>query len=126
MGDAQRAKVRRALRMTDVGVGSRVLEIGCGWGALAEMATMDFGASVTGVTLSTEQLAFANARMKWNGKSEKTDLRLQDYRDIDDGPYDAICSIEMIEAVGKEFWPTYFQTVSQQLKPVAKLAFKAS
>lgn len=71
MGDAQRAKVRRALRMTDVGVGSRVLEIGCGWGALAEMATLDFGASVTGVTLSTEQLAFANARMKWNGKAEK-------------------------------------------------------
>jgi len=125
MGDAQRAKVRRALRMTDVGVGSRVLEIGCGWGALAEMATLDFGASVTGVTLSTEQLAFANARMKWNGKAEKTDLRLQDYRDIDDGPYDAICSIEMIEAVGKEFWPTYFQTVSQQLKPGGKACIQS-
>jgi cyclopropane-fatty-acyl-phospholipid synthase len=102
-----------------------VLEIGCGWGALAEMATLDFGASVTGVTLSTEQLAFANARMKWNGKAEKTDLRLQDYRDIDDGPYDAICSIEMIEAVGKEFWPTYFQTVSQQLKPGGKACIQS-
>lgn len=100
MGDAQRAKVRRSLHMTDVKKGSRVLEIGCGWGALAEMATTEFGASLTGVTLSTEQLAFANARMKSIGKSEKTDLRLQDYRDINDGPYDAICSIEMIEAVG--------------------------
>ncbi len=125
MGDAQRAKVRRALRMTDVGLGARVLEIGCGWGALAEMATLDFGASVTGVTLSTEQLAFAKARMKWNGKSEKTDLRLQDYRDINDGPYDAICSIEMIEAVGKEYWPTYFQTVSKLLKPGGKACIQS-
>ena len=125
MAEAQRAKVRRALRMTDVGVGSRVLEIGCGWGALAEMATLDFGASLTGVTLSTEQLAFANARMKWNGKAEKTDLRLQDYRDIDDGPYDAVCSIEMIEAVGKEYWPTYFQTIAKMLKPGGKACIQS-
>jgi cyclopropane-fatty-acyl-phospholipid synthase len=120
MADAQRAKVRRALRMTDVDLGSRVLEIGCGWGALAEMATSDFGASVTGVTLSTEQLEFARARMQKNGKSAQADLRLQDYRDIKDGPYDAICSIEMIEAVGQAYWPTYFQTISNMLKPGGK------
>ena len=120
MADAQRAKVRRALRMTDVDLGSRVLEIGCGWGALAEMATSDFGASVTGVTLSTEQLDFAKARMQQNGKSVQADLRLQDYRDINDGPYDAICSIEMIEAVGQAYWPTYFQTISKMLKPGGK------
>jgi cyclopropane-fatty-acyl-phospholipid synthase len=120
MADAQRAKVRRALRMTDVDLGSRVLEIGCGWGALAEMATSDFGASVTGVTLSTEQLEFAKARMQKNGKSAQADLRLQDYRDIKDGPYDAICSIEMIEAVGQAYWPTYFQTISNMLKPGGK------
>jgi cyclopropane-fatty-acyl-phospholipid synthase len=120
MADAQRAKVRRALRMTDVDLGSRVLEIGCGWGALAEMATSDFGASVTGVTLSTEQLEFAKARMQKNGKSAQVDLRLQDYRDIKDGPYDAICSIEMIEAVGQAYWPTYFQTISNMLKPGGK------
>ena len=120
MADAQRAKVRRALRMTDVDLGSRVLEIGCGWGALAEMATSDFGASVTGVTLSTEQLEFAKARMQKNGKSGQADLRLQDYRDIKDGPYDAICSIEMIEAVGQAYWPTYFQTISNMLKPGGK------
>jgi cyclopropane-fatty-acyl-phospholipid synthase len=120
MADAQRAKVRRALRMTDVDLGSRVLEIGCGWGALAEMATTDFGASVTGVTLSTEQLEFAKVRMQKNGKSAQADLRLQDYRDIQDGPYDAICSIEMIEAVGQAYWPTYFQTISKMLKPGGK------
>jgi cyclopropane-fatty-acyl-phospholipid synthase len=106
-------------------VGSRVLEIGCGWGALAEMATSDFGASLTGVTLSTEQLAFAKTRMASNGKLEKTDLRLQDYRDIDDGPYDAVCSIEMIEAVGKEYWPTYFQTIAKMLKTGGKACIQS-
>ena len=120
MQEAQHAKVRRALQATDVTQGSRVLEIGCGWGALAEMATMEMGAHVTGVTLSTEQLAFANARMKWNGKADQADLRLQDYRDINDGPYDAVCSIEMIEAVGQEYWPTYFQAISKLLKPGGK------
>ena len=125
MQDAQHAKVRRALQATDVQKGSRVLEIGCGWGALAEKATQEFGAHVTGVTLSTEQLAFANARMKWNGTAEQADLRLQDYRDINDGPYDAICSIEMIEAVGQEYWPTYFQTVSKLLKPGGKACIQS-
>lgn len=125
MQEAQRAKVRRALQATDVAQGSRVLEIGCGWGALAEMATVDRGAHVTGVTLSTEQLAFAKARMKWNGKEDQADLRLQDYRDIDDGPYDAVCAIEMVEAVGQEFWPTYFQTVSKLLKPGGKACIQS-
>ena len=125
MQAAQNAKVRRALQATDVKAGSRVLEIGCGWGALAEMATLEMGAHVTGVTLSTEQLAFANARMKWNGKAAQADLRLQDYRDIDDGPYDAVCSIEMIEAVGQEYWPTYFQTVSNMLKPGGKACIQS-
>ena len=125
MQAAQNAKVRRALQATDVTAGSRVLEIGCGWGALAEMATLEMGAHVTGVTLSTEQLAFANARMKWNGKTDQADLRLQDYRDIDDGPYDAVCSIEMIEAVGQEYWPTYFQTVSKMLKPGGKACIQS-
>ena len=125
MQTAQNAKVRRALQATDVKAGSRVLEIGCGWGALAEMATLDMGAHVTGVTLSTEQLAFANARMKWNGKADQADLRLQDYRDIGDGPYDAVCSIEMIEAVGQEYWPTYFQTVSKMLKPGGKACIQS-
>ena len=114
---AQHAKVRRALRMAGVQAGDRVLEIGCGWGALAEMATTEFGASLTGVTLSTEQLAFAQKRMAAHGVENKADLRLQDYRDIDDGPYDAVCSIEMVEAVGQAYWPSYFGTVARLLKP---------
>jgi cyclopropane-fatty-acyl-phospholipid synthase len=80
---------------------------------------------LTGVTLSTEQLAFAKTRMASNGKLEKTDLRLQDYRDIDDGPYDAVCSIEMIEAVGKEYWPTYFQTIAKMLKTGGKACIQS-
>jgi cyclopropane-fatty-acyl-phospholipid synthase len=115
--EAQNAKVRRALTEVGAGAGQRILEIGCGWGALAEMAARDFGAHLSGVTLSTEQLDFANQRMQRLGVSEQVDLRLQDYRDIDDGPFDAICSIEMLEAVGQEFWPTYFQTVAKLLKP---------
>ena len=121
---AQNAKVRRALQQAGVKAGDRVLEIGCGWGALAEMATTEFGASVAGVTLSTEQLSFAQRRMAKlgiapasSGAALTHDLRLQDYRDIQDGPFDAICSIEMIEAVGREYWPTYFQAVKKLLKP---------
>ncbi|MBH2008868.1 MAG: class I SAM-dependent methyltransferase [Xanthomonadaceae bacterium] len=117
MRTAQHAKVRRALRMAGVKPGDRVLEIGCGWGALAEMATTEFGASLTGVTLSTEQLEFARQRMARHGVAGQADLRLQDYRDINDGPFDAICSIEMVEAVGREYWPAYFQAVKRLLKP---------
>ena len=141
MAQAQHAKVRRALSMAGVQPGHRVLEIGCGWGALAEKATTEFGAHLTGVTLSTEQLAFAKERMarlgvpQANGNTASpnalasqagtsaptsVDLRLQDYRDIADAPFDAICSIEMIEAVGREYWPTYFATVAQLLKPGAR------
>ena len=121
MKDAQHAKVRRALRMAQVRPGDRVLEIGCGWGALAEKATKEFDATVVGVTLSTEQLEWANKRMQREGVVEKADLRLQDYRDIgkttQDAPFDAICSIEMVEAVGREYWPEYFQTIHRLLKP---------
>lgn len=117
MQQAQDAKVRRALHMAGVRRGHRVLEIGCGWGALAEKATMEFGAHITGVTLSTEQLAWARERLNNKGLGNLADLRLQDYRDIADGPYDAICSIEMLEAVGQEYWPTYFDSLARLLKP---------
>lgn len=117
LASAQQAKVRRALRVAGVaaGQGDRVLEIGCGWGGLAEIATLEFGAHVTGITLSPAQLAYATERL--HARSVHADLRLQDYRDTNDGPYDAICSIEMIEAVGREYWPTYFQTMARLLKP---------
>ena len=117
MADEQKAKVRRALAEVQTRPGQRVLEIGCGWGALAETAAREFGLHVTGVTLSTEQLAFAQERLQRQGLAPLGDLRLQDYRDIDDGPFDAVLSIEMFEAVGREYWGDYFGALKRQLKP---------
>ena len=125
MIDAQHAKVRRALKLADVKAYDRVLEIGCGWGGLAEMAAKEFDANVVGVTLSTEQLAFAQKRMNRIGKAAHADLRLQDYRDIADQPFDAICSIEMVEAVGREYWAEYFQTVARLLKSGGRACIQA-
>ena len=121
MEAAQWAKVRRALAECDVKPGDRVLEIGCGWGALAECAARDFGATVTGVTLSSEQLEWARKRLADAGLPG--DLRFQDYRDLNansEGPFDAIASIEMFEAVGREYWPSFFKTLTSQLKPGGK------
>jgi cyclopropane-fatty-acyl-phospholipid synthase len=120
MADAQRAKIRRALRECGVDGGTdgqRVLEIGCGWGALAETAAAECGAHVTGLTLSTEQLAFAQERLERAGLARQGDLRLQDYRDVPEEGFDAVVSIEMFEAVGREYWGDYFRTVARKLKP---------
>ena len=114
---AQNAKTRRALEECGVKAGDRVLEIGCGWGAVAESAARDFGAHLTGVTLSKEQLDWAKDRLQQAGLSEQVDLRLQDYRDITDSGFDAVISIEMFEAVGREFWDGYFKTLHAKLKP---------
>jgi cyclopropane-fatty-acyl-phospholipid synthase len=121
MEEAQWAKVRRALTECHVKPGDRVLEIGCGWGALAECAARDFGAVVTGVTLSSEQLEWARKRLADAGLPGN--LRFQDYRDLKAGseaPFDAIASIEMFEAVGREYWPSFFETLNSQLKPGGK------
>lgn len=123
-GQAQAAKLRRAIDATGVRPGQRLLEIGCGWGAIAECAAAD-GVDVVGVTLSTEQLAYAQARLASAGLAERGDLRLQDYRDVDDGPFDAVVSIEMFEAVGREYWDVYFQNVHRQLKPGGKACIQA-
>lgn len=112
---AQHAKVRRALRQAGVTPGSRMLEVGCGWGGLAEVAVREFGAQLTGVTLSSEQLAWAQDRMARAQLS--ADLRLQDYRDIADAPFDALVSVEMFEAVGHEYWAGYFEMLKRCLKP---------
>ncbi|MBU3738625.1 MAG: class I SAM-dependent methyltransferase, partial [Rhodoferax sp.] len=125
MAEAQKTKVRRALESVRLRPGQRILEVGCGWGALAEMATTEFGAELVGVTLSTEQLGFARSRLQHLGVTHRADLRLQDYRDIGDAPFDAICSIEMIEAVGREYWPTYFQTLARLLKPGARACIQS-
>jgi cyclopropane-fatty-acyl-phospholipid synthase len=115
--EAQHAKVLRALDECGLQPGQRLLEIGCGWGALAEAAATARGAQVVGVTLSAEQLAWAQSRIAAARASERVDLRLQDWRDIDDEPFDAIASIEMFEAVGREYWPSFFATLRDKLKP---------
>jgi cyclopropane-fatty-acyl-phospholipid synthase len=118
---AQQAKFRRALREAGVAPGQRVLEIGCGWGGLAELAASEFGAKVTGVTLSAEQLSWGEQRMRDAGLTEQVQLLYQDYRDLPAPhaaePFDAVVSIEMFEAVGHEYWATYFKTLNACLKP---------
>ena len=116
LAQAQTAKVRRALRECGVVPGQRVLEIGCGWGALADCATREFGARLTGVTLSSEQLAWAQSRLA-DARPGSAELRFQDYRDIRDEPFDAVVSIEMFEAVGREYWPDYFNALRRLLAP---------
>lgn len=114
LAEAQRAKMRRALNECGARPGQRVLEVGCGWGAVAELAARQ-GIALTGVTLSTEQLAHAKARLAAQGLA--ADLRLQDYRDIPERDFDGIVSIEMFEAVGREYWPGYFRSLHDRLKP---------
>ncbi|WP_371348118.1 class I SAM-dependent methyltransferase [Ancylobacter sp. IITR112] len=104
---AQQARLARIVEMMEVRPGATVLEIGCGWGALAA-ALARAGARVTGITLSREQLAHAQAMVAADPALDgRTDLRLQDYRDVGER-YDRIVSIEMLEAVGEAYWPTYF------------------
>ncbi|MBP7565882.1 MAG: class I SAM-dependent methyltransferase [Burkholderiaceae bacterium] len=111
---AQQARLGRIAELLQVPDGGSVLEIGCGWGALAADLARRHGAQVTGLTLSTEQLAHARERAAAQGLADRVDLRLQDYRDVQ-GRYDRIVSIEMIEAVGEAWWPTYFDTLRQRL-----------
>lgn len=118
---AQHAKVRRALQETGLQPGQRLLEVGCGWGGLAEQAARECGAHVTGVTLSREQLLWGQQRVRDAGLQQQVDLRYQDYRDLPaqhaGDPFDAIVSIEMFEAVGHAYWPGYFRTLHRCLKP---------
>ena len=112
---AQRLKYAHVLDLAEVKPGSKVLEIGCGWGGFAEAAAKR-GAEVHGITLSKEQLAFANQRLTDAKLDGKAKMHFEDYRDTK-GVYDAIASIEMIEAVGEPHWPTYFKTLFNRLKP---------
>lgn len=117
LSEAQTAKMHRALHECQVKAADRVLEVGCGWGAVAQACAEHFDAHLTGVTLSSEQLLWAKNRVEAAGLSAKVDLRLQDYRDIQDPAFDALISIEMFEAVGQQYWDGYFKTVHAQLKP---------
>lgn len=117
----ERAQTEKYASMVDqLGVkpGDHVLEIGCGWGGFAEYAARDRGLKVTGLTISREQLSFAQERIAHAGLSDQVELKLQDYRD-ERGTYDGIASIEMFEAVGEKYWPAYFNTVRERLRPGA-------
>jgi cyclopropane-fatty-acyl-phospholipid synthase len=113
---AQRRKYVRLLEMLDPAPGDTILEIGCGWGGLAEIATTEFGCRVHGVTLSPAQLDWSRARAQRKGFADLAGFSLTDYRDIR-GRYDHIVSIEMFEAVGERFWPGYFAQLNGCLKP---------
>ncbi len=113
---AQTAKYKSMVDQMGVQAGDHVLEIGCGWGGFAEYAAKERGIKVTGLTISQEQHDFAVARMERLGLSDMVDIKMQDYRD-ETGEYDGIASIEMFEAVGEEYWPVYFETVRNCLKP---------
>jgi cyclopropane-fatty-acyl-phospholipid synthase len=111
---AQEAKNERIAELLDMKGARNVLEIGCGWGALAEKLAREHDCRVTGITLSTEQLAYATERMKQAGLAERATLRLEDYRKVG-GEFDRIVSIEMLEAVGEEHWPRYFGVLRDRL-----------
>ncbi|MDJ0361192.1 cyclopropane-fatty-acyl-phospholipid synthase family protein [Rhodococcus sp. H29-C3] len=120
---AQRRKIDRLLDRAGVGAGSRVLEIGTGWGELAILAAAR-GATVRSVTLSIEQQELAGKRIAAAGFSDRVQVDLLDYRSVD-GEYDAVVSVEMIEAVGHEYWGTYFETIDRVLAPSGRVAIQA-
>lgn len=113
---AQLNKLDRVIGHLRLQPNARVLEIGCGWGALAERLIDNAGSHVTGVTLSVEQLRYARSRLALAGHSAKSDMRLVDYRDLT-GTFDGIVSIEMLEAVGESYWPVYFAKLRSLLRP---------
>lgn len=120
---AQLRKIDGILDQARVGEGTRVLEIGSGWGALAIRAAQR-GAQVTTITISSEQAALAQQRFVEAGVADRIELRLQDYREVT-GEFDAVVSVEMIEAVGEEYWPTYFATIDRVLAPGGFVSIQA-
>ena len=122
--DAQYAKYHRVADMAGVTEGSSVLEIGCGWGGFAETVARDYKANLRGITLSAEQLKFGQDRLARQGLDGLAKLVFEDYRHTE-GQFDHIGSIEMIEAVGEDNWPSYFQTIHDRLKPGGTAAIQA-
>ena len=111
---AQRSKYASLARRLDLRPGHDMLEIGCGWGGFAEFAAGEIGANVTAITISEEQHAYTSERIQRAGLTERVEVRLQDYREVD-GQFDRIASIEMFEAVGEAYWPQYFATLRDRL-----------
>jgi cyclopropane-fatty-acyl-phospholipid synthase len=123
LGQAQRRKIDRLLDEARVGPGGRLLEIGTGWGELAIQAARR-GATVRTVTISAAQHELAARRVAEAGLADRVSVELRDYREVD-GEYDAICSVEMIEAVGDRYWDTYFARLDQLLAPGGRVALQA-
>jgi cyclopropane-fatty-acyl-phospholipid synthase len=121
--EAQRRKIDRLLDATDVGSGTRVLEVGTGWGALAIRAAKR-GAEVSTITISEEQQTLARRRAQEAGVADRVDVALCDYRDVQ-GSYDAVVSVEMIEAVGDRFWPIFFTSLDRVLAPGGAVGIQA-
>lgn len=121
--EAQKAKYERLARWAGIRQGDRVLEIGCGWGGFAEYAAGELGCSITGVTLSERQAAFARDRLQSRGLTDLVDIRLTDYRDMQ-GSYDAIVSIEMLEAVGHRYLDSFFAVCDRVLRPGGRVALQ--
>lgn len=117
--EAQYAKYERILQQIDIKPGQHILEIGCGWGAFAEYAARTRNCHVSGISLSREQLAIGQQRIRQSGLENRVNLSFSDYRDME-GLYDAIVSVEMFEAVGESYWDTYFSRIARLLKPSAK------
>ncbi len=124
LGDAQRRKIDHLLDLTAVKAGSRVLEIGTGWGELAIRAAQR-GATVRSITLSGQQLELAQQRAAEAGVADRVCIELRDYRALGDEQYDAICSVEMIEAVGEQYWPAYFEVLDRALAPQGRVGVQA-
>jgi len=116
LADAQRRKLRMACDKLELGPDDHVLEIGCGWGSFALTAAGEYGARVTGITLSPAQAELARRRVADAGLADRVEIRLQDFREVE-GTFTKIASIEMIEAIGERLLPTFFETVDRVLAP---------
>jgi len=120
---AQIRKYRRMAELAGITADHHVLEIGCGWGGFCTWAAATIGCRVTAITISQAQFDHTLAKVNAAGLDDKVTLRLQDYRDLD-GQFDAIVSIEMLEAVGEAYWPTYFRQLRKRLRPGGRAALQ--